>query len=186
MTASADSVRIPATLADRAYGAVAPRVFEFIRLAARVLGTPAGDLRCRAGVLPDVAQPAVWFHGASAGEMAAALRLTTLLRQHGHRFTAAYTATNRAGLDFVARSAGADAVAALAPWDHPSWVARALDQWRPRALVLVETELWPRLILEANRRRIPVLSASARIYPRDLARYRLIRHLTTPMLRRLT
>jgi 3-deoxy-D-manno-octulosonic-acid transferase len=174
------------TFADRLYGAAARCAFPPVWLGAWLFGVSAQQLRARTGTMPDAARPLVWFHGASAGEMAAAARLAAALRQHGHRFTAAYTATNSAGLELAGRLAGPDSVTALVPWDHPRWVARAFDRWQPRLLALVETELWPGLILEAHRRSIPVFCVSARIYPRDVARYRLIRALTVPMLRRLT
>ena len=118
--------------------------------------------------------------------MRAASALATVLRQCGCRFTPAYTATNQPGVELAAHAGGAGAIAALAPWDHPRWVAHALDRWQPLGLFLIETELWPSLILEASRRNVPVFCVSARIYPRDFARYRLIRSLTVPMLRRVT
>ena len=39
-----------------------------------------------------------------------------------------------------------------APFDFPHPVRRALDVLNPSLLVLVETELWPNLIHEAQRR----------------------------------
>jgi len=167
------------------YGTAAPVVFGLAWMAARVLGVRRDALAARAGVVADAGQPLLWFHGASAGELAAAVNLADLLRAHGYRFTAAYTAANRAGVDFVVRQKRADTIAAFGPWDAPRWVARALDHWRPAALLLVETELWPRLILEAWRRGVPVLGVSARIYPRDVRRYRAIRALMAPALRRM-
>ena len=77
-------------------------------------------------------------------------------------------------------------MAALAPWDVAAWVNRAFDRWRPAALFLIETELWPRLVFEAYRRQVPVVALSARIYPRDLPRYRAIRGFIAPTLQRLS
>jgi len=174
------------TAAERVYRAVSPGAFALVWLLARAAGAPRSELRCRTGAMPKASGPLLWFHGASAGEMAAALRLTMLLRQHGQRFTAAYTAANRAGVELAARAATPESITAFGPWDHPRWVARALDQWRPQAIFLVETELWPGLIFEAYRRHVPIVCVSARIYARDFPRYRLVRGLTATMLRRLT
>lgn len=181
-----ESSPLELTAADRVYGSAAKAVFGLLWLAGRVAGVSAETLRCRSGALPAAPAPLLWFHGASAGEMSAAGTLATLLARSGYRFTPAYTATNQPGVELAARLGGGAAVATLAPWDHPRWVARALDCWRPLVLFLVETELWPSLILEACRRNVPVICVSARIYPRDFARYRLIRSLTAPMLRRVT
>jgi 3-deoxy-D-manno-octulosonic-acid transferase len=174
------------TLPDRLYAVGGPCAFALARLAARATGESTAALRQRSGYLPPARHPLLWFHGASAGELSAAARLAGLLRDGGHTFTAGYTTTNRAGLDLAMRVAGAGDVAALAPWDTPRWVARAMDAWRPCALLLVETELWPRLVFEAARRNIPVFAVSARIYPRDVPRYRAIRAFLRPTLERLT
>ncbi len=176
----------PPTAAERAYRAISPCPFGLVWLAARARGATRYDLAQRTGLLPDAPAPLVWFHGASAGEMGAAIQLAALLHREGVEFNPGFTATNRAGVELVSRRLGTGAVAALAPWDTPRWVARAFDRWRPRALLLVETELWPAVIFEAHRRGVPVFCVSARIYPQNLLGYRLIRRLMAPTLRRLT
>ena len=181
-----DAASVGLTAADCVYGSAASAAFGLLWLAARAAGVSADTLRCRRGTLPDATGPLLWFHGASAGEMRAASALATVLRESGCRFTPAYTATNQPGVELATYAGGPDTIVALAPWDHPRWVARALDIWRPLGLFLIETELWPSLILAASRRNVPVFCVSARIYPRDFARYRLIRGLTVPMLRRVT
>ena len=140
----------------------------------------SGAARCR-----HVRRLCLWLHGASAGEMAAASNLVAVLRGAGLSFAAAYTTTNRAGLQLIRGRLQAGDVAALAPWDAPRWVARACDAWRPAALVLIETELWPGLIRAAAERGIAVICASARIYSRDLPRYRVIRRWLRPTLERI-
>lgn len=171
---------------ERIYAALSPLVFGSALLAFYLGGATIEELRARLGRMPPAAGRTVWLHGASAGEMAAAVRLVSTLREHGYRFQAVFTAANRAGAAYISRQAAPHAVTALAPWDVPAWVSRAFDRWQPAALFLIETELWPRLVFEAHRRSIPVISLSARIYPKDLPRYRAIRGFMAPTLRRIT
>jgi 3-deoxy-D-manno-octulosonic-acid transferase len=171
---------------ERIYAALSPCVFGPALAAAYFGGASTAELRARVGRLPAVAGKGVWLHGASAGEMAAAARLVTMLREHGFRSPTVFTAANRAGVEYICRWGAPDAVAALAPWDVPGWISRAFDLWQPAALFLIETELWPRLVFEAYRRGVPVLALSARIYPRDMPRYRAIRGFIAPTLRRLS
>jgi 3-deoxy-D-manno-octulosonic-acid transferase len=168
---------------ERIYAALSPGVFGVSLLASYLGGAHDDELRARMGRMPPAAGAAIWLHGASAGEMAAAARLVTVLRRHGYSFQAVFTAANRAGVAYISRRGE---IGNLAPWDVPAWVSRAFDQWRPAALFLIETELWPRLVFEAYRRNIPVVSLSARIYPRDVARYRAIRGFIAPTLRRIS
>ena len=150
------------------------------------LGALRPTRRRRGGYLPRSNDETVWLHGASAGEMAAGHALVTLLDARGFRFSPAYTAANRAGVDYIRRADPSNPLATLAPWDTTAALGRAFDRWRPRALFLIETELWPRLVFEAYRREIPVFSVSARIFAADVPRYRAIRAFISRTLRRMT
>jgi 3-deoxy-D-manno-octulosonic-acid transferase len=136
----------------------------------------------RLGRIPAAAgDGAIWIHGASVGEAIASLRLVDELRRRGHAVRAStLTATGRAVL-----SKRPDLPVHLAPLDHPFAVARALERARPRALVLVETELWPCWIAAAHRRGVPVLIVSGRLSDRALPRYRRFRRWLAPTLARL-
>jgi 3-deoxy-D-manno-octulosonic-acid transferase len=58
------------------------------------------------------------------------------------------------------------------PYDTPGAVRRFLARIRPRAAIIMETELWPNLLRECGRRGVPVLFASARVAARSVSRYR--------------
>jgi 3-deoxy-D-manno-octulosonic-acid transferase len=138
--------------------------------------------RERLGAAPRLEPGAVWVHGASVGESLAALPLHDALRARGFATLASTTTvTGRA----VLRQRRGELPVALAPLDHPWCTARALDRARPRALVLVETELWPSLTAAAARRGVPVVAVSARLSDRSFPRYRRLAFALRPTLRRL-
>lgn len=96
------------------------------------------------------------LHGASAGEVKAALALRPLLP--GSDWTVS-TGT-RAGL-----AAGASG---RLPRDVPAAVRAFFDAVRPERVLLVEGDLWPALLREAERRQVPVGLVGARLSPRSL------------------
>lgn len=105
----------------------------------------------------------IWIHAASVGEVAAALPLIDALRaEHGPLWLTAQTADGRARL--AARCP--DEPSRLAPLDHPWITGLAVRRVRPRALVLVETEVWPSLVAAATRRGVPVVVVSGRLSER--------------------
>jgi len=108
--------------------------------------------------LPAVEPGCVVVHGASVGEGRAAQAILLALRAHRPRRTLLRCAFTDTGL---ATARGHDALAAL-PFDAPWAVRRWLDRVRPRALVLVESELWPALLAGCAARGIPVAVAGAR------------------------
>ncbi len=145
-------------------------------------GLRAG-LRDRLGAPKDVEPGAIWIHGASVGEAVASLPLHRLLCERGHH-TLASTMTRTGQLALARRRPELPRV--LAPIDHPWCVGAALRRVRPRALVLVETELWPSWIAAAARLGIPVVIVSARLSDRSYPRYRSVAFAVAPTLRRVT
>ncbi len=130
----------------------------------------------------DVSAGGLWVHAASVGEVTASARLVTRLRERGHALTLSTTSTT--GRALCARL-HPDLPHRLAPLDHPWCVDRALRAARPRALVLVEAELWPVWIAACARAGVPVVVVSGRISDRSFPRYQRIASLLSGTLGRL-
>src|SRR5262249_3127369 len=58
------------------------------------------------------------------------------------------------------------------PFDWAFSVRRALDRVRPRAAVIIETELWPNFVRECERRRVVLVLANGRLSGRSYNGYR--------------
>ena len=61
------------------------------------------------------------------------------------------------------------------PLDFPSFVKSALKTVRPRAVVLVESEIWPLFIRAAKKMSVPLFLVNARVSDRSAPRYRAAR-----------
>jgi 3-deoxy-D-manno-octulosonic-acid transferase len=66
---------------------------------------------------------------------------------------------------------GADVLRCYLPYDYPWAVRRFLDHFRPRLGIIMETELWPNLILEACRRDLPLFLVNARLSEKSARGY---------------
>lgn len=58
------------------------------------------------------------------------------------------------------------------PYDQPWFIGRFLRHLRPRAVILMETEIWPNLISRAHALNLPVILENARLSARSCRRYR--------------
>ncbi|MFT5696487.1 MAG: 3-deoxy-D-manno-octulosonic-acid transferase [Myxococcota bacterium] len=134
----------------------------------------------RLGGQPQQSASSIWVHGASMGEARATASLLEQIAKKGYRGFA--TSVTASGLDVLRRSAPSH-TSAFAPLDFPWFVARALSRVKPLALVLIETELWPVLLLSARSRGIPVFIASGRISDTSLANYQRFRSISSFVLR---
>lgn len=112
----------------------------------------------------------LWVHAVSLGETRAAAALIDALRadRPGLRLLLTHgTATGREAGAALLRAGDAQA---WLPVDTPGAVSRFFEHFHPAIGVLMETEVWPQLLLEAERRAIPMVLANARLSERSARR----------------
>lgn len=116
------------------------------------------------------AEPCIWVHAVSAGEMVAAAPVVRALRQARPDVEVVVSTMTPAGL-VQARRLIADARATFYfPIDFWPCVCRALARVRPSLFVAVETEVWPNFLHAAARRGIPTAVVNGRFSDRTLRR----------------
>lgn len=135
---------------------------------------------------PPVAPGGLWIHAVSVGEVEVARRLVAELERKDEELPVLLTATTATGLALARRTVGQRHPVLPCPLDLPGPVRRVLGAIRPRVVVLVETELWPELMHQAQRAGIPVVVANGRLSEGSMRRYRLIGGLLEPLLEPLT
>lgn len=120
---------------------------------------------------PAAPGPRIWVHAVSVGETrAAAPIIEALARRHpSHRILLTHmTPTGRAsGVELF----GDRVERAWLPYDLGFAARGFLAHYRPQFGVLVETEIWPRLLEECARTGVPVVLANARMSARSARRY---------------
>ena len=126
----------------------------------------------RFGFVRTLPSPSIWLHAVSLGEMSAAAPLVRALHARYPQLPLVLTAATPAGRARARGLFGAIADIRFLPYDTPGSVRRFLERSRPRIAVIMETELWPNLFRECERRAIPVVLASARLSEKSVARYR--------------
>lgn len=127
----------------------------------------------------------LWIHAVSLGETRAAAILAQALRARrpGLRLLLTHgTATGRAEGAKLLQAGDAQA---WQPWDTPAAVARFLAHFRPRAGVLMETEIWPNLIAQSTAQGVPLALANARLSEKSLRAARRAAWLMRPAYARL-
>lgn len=104
--------------------------------------------------------PVIWFHAASLGEVMQIRPLAQRLIQSEAKPILVTTAT-QAGADWVAREMP-DAIHQFAPLDTAAAVDGFLNTWTLTAAIFIEGDLWPRLVLDVQKRGTPCILLNAR------------------------
>jgi len=162
---------------DPAYRERLPERFGFTRVFSNAAAIP--DMR---GGVPAVSGPPaeqrrpeqrrLWIHAVSVGEVQAAAPLVRALLKKYPQHSLLVTTATPTGAQRVRALFGDSVRHAYLPYDLPGAVRRFLDRVQPSLAIVMEREIWPNLFGECERRRIPILLASARISERSVRRHR--------------
>lgn len=116
--------------------------------------------------------PVLWLHAVSVGETRAAEPLVnTLLEAYpDHRILLTHmTPTGREASTHLYKDPRV--LIAYLPYDLTGAVDRFLVRVRPKIGLLMETEIWPNLILRSRHHGVPVMLINARLSERSARRY---------------
>ena len=131
------------------------------------------DLFQRFGLYPQHFRNCVWIHAVSLGETRSAEPLVRALLQRDHRvllthFTPA--GKREAGKRFAQEMAEGKVLSVWVPFDT-SWAYRGfLRSFRPRLGLVMEVEIWPRMIFACKARGMPLFMCNAQYASRPIER----------------
>jgi len=135
--------------------------------------------------VPTLADRPIWVQACSVGEVGVARPFIRALAERFPGVPVLLTVSTLTGYRLAQGRAG-DACVAWCPFDHRLSVRRFLRRASPRALVLIETEVWPNLLREARRAGVPTVIVNGRISDKHFARYIRLRPLIAPAFRLIT
>jgi 3-deoxy-D-manno-octulosonic-acid transferase len=133
----------------------------------------------RFGFLPDFApdeRRVVWLHCVSVGETNAARPLVEELKKQFPAHRLIISTTTRTGQNLAQSLFKTEAEAVFYfPFDFKFSVRRALRQFNPSVVLLMETELWFNFLREANKNGVKTAIVNGRLSERSFKRYSYIK-----------
>jgi len=148
---------------------LAPALWVYMALRARRAG---GDWqifsaeRFGSYPMPWDGEAPIWVHAVSLGETRAVQSLIVHLISRGERVLLTHmTPTGRAegARIFASEIASGQLRQQWIPYDFPAATRKFMRHYRPRLGLLIEREVWPNLIEQAQREAVPMLLVSARL-----------------------
>ncbi|MCX7011074.1 MAG: 3-deoxy-D-manno-octulosonic acid transferase, partial [Candidatus Sumerlaeota bacterium] len=127
----------------------------------------------------------VWMHAVSAGEVTAAKAVAPHLKSALPQWPLVASTVTETGQAAARRSLTEAEEVFYFPLDLSWNVRKFIARFRPRVAVLFEAELWPNFLLETTGAGAAVFLLNGRMSERSFARYRKLRTLLAPPLRRI-
>jgi len=127
----------------------------------------------------------VWIQACSVGEVTTAKPIIAAIRARWPEVGVLLTVSTASGYQW-AQTTCDDTSVTWFPFDCRFSVRRFLRAVEPRALVLIETEIWPNILRETRRLEIPVVLMNGRLSDKHLSRYRSFRRFFRPVLANLS
>lgn len=123
-----------------------------------------------------------WIHAVSVGEVIAAIPVVRALQLRYPDAEFCITTTTPTGSERVISAFDNQILHYYLPYDVPSFMQFFIKAVRPQMLIIMETELWPNMILMCKQQDIPVLLVNGRMSAKSARGYQRFSALTKPML----
>jgi len=128
-------------------------------------------LKNQLGLVTKTSGKAIWVHCVSVGEFNAARPLIDQILDIYPEHKLAITTTTITGAEAVRNHYRNRVMHYFFPFDLPFIVGSFVNKINPVACILLETEIWPNLINNLNKKTIPVMLINARLSERSLNKY---------------
>jgi len=113
----------------------------------------------------------IWLHCVSVGEFNAAKPLIDQILNIYPKHKLVITTTTTTGAEAVRNHYQDQVIQNFFPLDLPFIVGSFVNKINPVACILLETEIWPNLINNLNKKSIPVMLINARLSERSFKKY---------------
>jgi len=128
-------------------------------------------LKNQLGFVTKTSSKVIWVHCVSVGEFNAARSLIDQLLDIYPEHRLAITTTTITGAEAVRKHYQDRVIHYFFPFDLPFIVGPFIKKINPVACILLETEIWPNLINNLNKKAIPVVLVNARLSERSFSKY---------------
>ncbi len=130
--------------------------------------------------------PSIWLHAVSVGEFLAARPLMDAFYKQYSQFPLVCSSVTPGGFELAQRHVKDKGIPIYFPMDLKGPINRALTQWQPRLMILMESEIWPNMLHQAQQRKLPVVVVNGRVSDRSFARAQKYQKWVSPVLKNVS
>ena len=159
----------------------------FVRLIIRAVQNPDylkrwGERLGYGSNLPTEGKTVLWIHAVSVGEVNASIPLVRSLLDTYSNSEILVTTSTPTGSKILLDKMGARVKHQYVPLDLPACLNVFLDRWNPKAVIVLETEIWPNILSMCKERGIFTALVNARLSEKSKDKYNIVKSLAAEAL----
>lgn len=105
----------------------------------------------------------IWIHAASVGEAQAAIIIINKIHEECPQTSFLITTVTTTSAMMLEQKLPPKTIHQFIPIDHPQWVARFINHWKPNLALFLESEIWPNILLTLEKNNIPSILINGRL-----------------------
>ena len=114
----------------------------------------------------------IWFHGASVGEIKSVIPLVEIYQKKSDIKTILITSNTLSSAKILSEIKSKKVIHQFFPLDLNLFVKKFLNYWKPSIACFVDSEIWPNMIFELKKRKIPILVLNGRVTEKSFKKWK--------------
>ena len=128
----------------------------------------------------------IWFHGASVGEILSIIPLIENYEKDNSINQILITSSTLSSSKILEKFKFKKTIHQFYPIDHIYITSKFLTYWKPNIAIFIESEIWPCMFGELEKRKIPLILLNARITKKTFARWMSLKIFTKKIFKKIT
>lgn len=113
----------------------------------------------------------IWIHAASVGEFKSS---DFIINNFYKNYCILVTTTTKTASDYALKNYGEKIIHQYAPFDVLFWINNFLNNWKPKLVIWIESDLWPNTIVRLKEKNILSIYLNARVSPKSFIKWKYI------------
>ena len=118
----------------------------------------------------------IWFHGASVGEIQSIIPLLEKFEKNSKINQILLTSNTLSSSKIISKINLKKVIHQFFPIDVNFISNKFLEYWKPSAAFFIDSEIWPNMILNLNKKKIPIILINGRITQKSFIRWTLFKN----------
>ena len=128
----------------------------------------------------------IWFHGASVGEIQSIIPLIENYEKDKTINQILITSSTLSSSKILEKFKFKKTIHQFYPLDHIYITSKFLRYWKPNIAIFIESEIWPCMFKELEKRKIPIVLINARITKKTFDKWMKLKNFTNEIFNKIT